>query len=84
MSKGWAVIINPQSKKGATKKKISIIKRLLDLEKINFSYYKTRRSGDEINIVERAVEEGFRKFLCVGGDGTIQKIISFQGEVTSS
>ena len=76
MSKGWAVIINPQSKKGATKKKISIIKRLLDLEKINFSYYKTRRSGDEINIVERAVEEGFRKFLCVGGDGTIQKIIA--------
>ena len=76
MNKGWAVIINPQSRAGATKKKTSIIKRLLNLEKINFSYYKTRSAGDEINIVERAVEEGFRKFICVGGDGTIQKIIA--------
>ena len=76
MNKGWAVIINPQSRAGATKKKTSIIKRLLNSEKINFSYYKTRSAGDEINIVERAVEEGFRKFICVGGDGTIQKIIA--------
>ena len=66
------MIINPQAKAGATKKKVSIIKRLLDSEKINPSYYKTRSAGDEINIVERAVEDGFRKFVCVGGDGTIQ------------
>ena len=70
------MIINPQAKAGATKKKISIIKHLLDSEKINPSYYKTRSAGDEINIVERAVENGFRKFICVGGDGTIQKIIA--------
>ena len=70
------MIINPQAKAGATKKKISIIKHLLDSEKINPSYYKTRSAGDEINIVERAVENGFRKFVCVGGDGTIQKIIT--------
>ncbi len=76
MNKGWAVIINPQSRAGATKKKTSIIKRLLNSEKINFSCYKTRSAGDEINIVERAVKKGFRKFICVGGDGTIQKIIA--------
>ena len=70
------MIINPQAKAGATKKKISIIKRLLDSEKISPSYYKTRGAGDEINIVERAVEDGFRKFVCVGGDGTIQKVIA--------
>ena len=65
-----------KAKAGATKKKISIIKRLLDSEKINSSYYKTRSAGDEINIVKRTVEEGFKKFICVGGDGTIQKIIA--------
>ncbi len=70
------MIINPQAKAGAAKKKISIIKRLLDSEKIKPSYYKTRSVGDEINIVKRAVEDGFRKFICVGGDGTIQKIIA--------
>ncbi len=70
------MIINPQSKAGATKKKVSIIKRLLDSEKISCSYYRTGSAGDEINIVERAVEDGFRKFICVGGDGTIQKIIA--------
>ena len=76
MSKGWAVILNPQSKAGATNKKISIIKRLLASEKINYSYYKTQSAGDEINIVGAAVKEGYRKFICVGGDGTIQKIIA--------
>ena len=70
------MIINPQAKAGATKKKVSIIRRLLNSEKIKCSYYKTRSAGDEINIVERAVEKGFRKFICVGGDGTIQKIIA--------
>ena len=70
------MIINPKAKAGTTKKKISIIKRLLDSEKINSSYYKTRSAGDEINIVRRVVKDGFRKFICVGGDGTIQKIIA--------
>ena len=70
------MIINPKAKEGTTKKKISIIKRLLDSEKINSSYYETRSAGDEINIVKRAVKEGFKKFICVGGDGTIQKIIA--------
>ena len=60
------MIINPKAKEGTTKKKISIIKRLLDSEKINSSYYETRSAGDEINIVKRAVEEGFKKFICVG------------------
>ncbi|GIS21241.1 MAG: hypothetical protein CM15mP121_0930 [Bacteroidota bacterium] len=26
--------------------------------------------------MKRAVEQGFKKFICVGGDGTIQKIIA--------
>jgi len=68
--------MNPQSKAGAAKKKISTIKRLLNSEKIKYSCFKTRSAGDEISIVERAVEKGFRKFICVGGDGTIQKIIA--------
>ena len=76
MSRGWAVIINPQSKGGATKKKIPAIKHLLELNKIDFTLYKTKNTGDELNIVARAVKEGFRKFVCGGGDGTIQKIVT--------
>lgn len=73
MSKGWALIINPQSKSGATKKKMATVKRLLEFNKIHFLFFETRNSGDELNIVEKAVKEGFRKIVCVGGDGTIQK-----------
>ncbi len=76
MSRGWAVIINPRSGAGATKKKISILKRLLDSEKIQASYFNTRSAGDEINVVDRAIKDGFRKFICAGGDGTIQKIVA--------
>ena len=76
MSKGWALIINPQSKSGATKKKMATVKRLLKFNKIHFLFFETRNSGDELNIVEKAVKEGFRKIVCVGGDGTIQKIIA--------
>ena len=70
------MIINPKAKAGTTKKKISIIKRLLDSEKINSFVLQNKSAGDEINIVKRAVEQGFKKFICVGGDGTIQKIIA--------
>ena len=38
--------------------------------------FKTQKSGGELNIVESAVEEGFRKIICVGGDGTMQKILA--------
>ena len=76
MSKGWALIINPQSKSGATKKKMATVKRLLEFNKIHFLFFETRNSGDELNIVEKAVKKGFRKIVCVGGDGTIQKIIA--------
>ncbi len=76
MSSVWAVIINPQSKAGATKKKIAYIKGLLDFNKIDFSFYKTKSPGDELYIVARAVKKGFRKIICVGGDGTMQKIVA--------
>ena len=76
MSRGWAVIINPQSRAGATKKKIATIKRVLERNKIAFSLYKTQDAGDELNVVKRVVKEGFKKIICVGGDGTLQKIIA--------
>ena len=76
MSKGWAVIINPQSRAGTTKKKIATIKRILELNKIAFSLYKTQDTGDELSVVKRVVKEGFKKIVCVGGDGTLQKIIA--------
>ena len=76
MSRGWAVIINPQSRAGATSKKIANIRQILKFNKITFSLYKTQETGDELNVVERVVKEGFKKIVCVGGDGTLQKIIA--------
>lgn len=76
MSRGWAVIINPQSRAGATRKKIVTIRQILKINKITFSLYKTQETGDELNVVERVVKEGFKKIVCVGGDGTLQKIIA--------
>jgi len=72
----WYIIINPTSGNAAANKKWNKIVTYLDLYKIpyfaTFSQYKHHES----ELVNDAIQKGYRKFISVGGDGTLHHIVN--------
>jgi diacylglycerol kinase (ATP) len=69
-------LINPIS---GTKKKINLpekILQLVDKSMYDAEVYITRYKGEAIEIVPKKMVEGFRRFVAVGGDGTVNEIAS--------
>ena len=76
MNDYWFVIINPISGNGKSKKYISKIINTLNKEKLNFEYAITEYANHEIEITQKQIKKGFKKFISVGGDGTLHNIIN--------
>ena len=76
MSEKWFAIANPQAGSGKSKELLSFVTRELKRNKIDFLLNLTTISGDEIKLVKKATSLGYRKILCIGGDGTLQKVIA--------
>lgn len=67
-------IINPIS---GTKKKVNLpekIIKLVDGSRYEAEVYITKHKGDATVVVKQKLEEGYRRFVAVGGDGTVNEI----------
>lgn len=72
----WFVIINPTSGNGAAKNKwIKIHDELIEQEFI-FEYSFTEYEKHSIELIHKAVGQGFIKFISVGGDGTLHNVVN--------
>lgn len=72
----WVVILNPfAGKKKATKHKDQIFK-LLDRYKISYKPFFTEHVGHAIGLTKKLIEDGQRKFIGIGGDGTMNEIVN--------
>lgn len=72
----WVVILNPVAgKKKATKHKDQIF-QLLDKYKISYTPFSTEHTGHAIELTKKLIEEGQRKFIGIGGDGTMNEIVN--------
>lgn len=76
MHNKWFAIANPKSRSGKSEGLLKRVEAVLIKNQIDFELHKTSVSGDEIMLVEKATSLGYRKILCIGGDGTIQKIVA--------
>ena len=73
----WLVVVNPKASVGKSSKDWPMIKELLVKEGIEFDDVLTEYPGHAIEIVRNAiVEQGYRKFIAVGGDGTNNEVIN--------
>lgn len=72
----WFVIINPTSGNGKAKKLWPKIKSLLELYDFSFEFAFTESAEHNVKLVYRSVNQGFKKFICVGGDGTIHNTVN--------
>lgn len=76
MVNSWFVIANPTSGNSKLSKKQREIKQLLKNHKIDFTFTLTDYSRHEITLIHDAIQQGYRKIISVGGDGTLHNIVN--------
>lgn len=73
----WLVVVNPKASVGKAEKDWPEIKQMLIDAGIEFDDVLTEYPRHAIEIVRNAiVEQGYRKFISVGGDGTNNEVIN--------
>ncbi len=72
----WKVIVNPNAGSRKTAKDWPVISKLLTKSGIAFDVTHTEKKEQAISITVDAVRQGFRKFIVVGGDGTLNEIVN--------
>lgn len=72
----WFLIVNSSSGGGSFQKKWRKIQQLLQVYTIDYSFSFSEYSKHEIQLVDRAIEQGYRKIISVGGDGTLHHVVN--------
>jgi len=72
----WFTIVNPNAGNGKGKKDWSRISSLLAKENIPVVSKFTERKSHAIEYTREAIATGFRKFISVGGDGTLNEVVN--------
>lgn len=83
----WMVIANPKAGSNKVAQEWPIISDLLVKHGISFDVLFTKHKFHSIELTVKAIKEGYRKFISVGGDGTIHEIVNgifFQKDVPYS
>ena len=76
MQDTWKVIVNPNAGSGRGGREWDEISNLLKAAGIKFSSEFSQFKYNSIDLVKKAYQEGYRKFIAVGGDGTIHEVVS--------
>ncbi|MDC0869974.1 diacylglycerol kinase family lipid kinase [Flavobacteriaceae bacterium] len=76
MLNSFFIVVNPHSGNSNFKKSWETITYILKLKNINFSYSFTEYRKHEVILVGKAIEQGYRNIISVGGDGTLHHVIN--------
>lgn len=72
----WYTICNPTSGGGIKQHKIDRILSYLKEYQISYQFTTTQYPHHEEELVQIAIQQGYSKFICIGGDGTIHHMIN--------
>ena len=76
MLNSFFIVVNPRSGNSNFKKSWGKITYILKLKNINFSYSFTEYRKHEVILVDKAIEQGYRNIISVGGDGTLHHVVN--------
>ncbi|MDB2633087.1 diacylglycerol kinase family lipid kinase, partial [Flavobacteriaceae bacterium] len=76
MLNSFFIVVNPYSGNGNFKKSWKKITYILKIKNINFSYSFTEYRKHEVILVDKAIKQGYRNIISVGGDGTLHHVIN--------
>lgn len=82
----WMVILNPNAGNRKAAKDWPHLSLLLKKQGVAFEYLQTEHKGHAIALTQQAIERGFRNFLAIGGDGTLNEVVNgiFTQDIPSS
>ena len=75
MLNSWFIIANPISGNKNFSNKWKEIQFLLNNGNINYSFAFTLFSKHETELVQNAIQKGFRNIISIGGDGTLHHVV---------
>ncbi len=83
----WVAIVNPKARSGKLSKDWQFISEKLSSSGVDFDVKFTEHRYHAVELTIRALRDGYRNIISVGGDGTIHEIVNgifFQKEVPTS
>jgi len=72
----WFCIINPNAGNGKSVLAWATLSEQMIAENISFSFVNSEYSGHTIQLTQQAIQQGFRRILAVGGDGTVHEVVN--------
>ena len=75
-SNGWFIVVNPSSGGGISKKKLTKISQCLKENNIFGRLNKTSPQVNAKSLVDKGIQQGFRRIICIGGDGTVHNLVN--------
>jgi YegS/Rv2252/BmrU family lipid kinase len=75
-SQEWSVIVNPNAGRGKGNKDWKKIESLLHSYGLPFQVQFTKARHDAIQMASDSIGQGYRKFIVVGGDGTMNEVVN--------
>ncbi len=71
----WYAVVNPNAGSGKTVTEWPKAETLLRETRVEYEYRTTWSRGAAVEITVKACEAGYRRFLAVGGDGTVHEVL---------
>lgn len=72
----WYVVVNPHAGLNKGGRDWPFIEKMLKEAGLAFNFMLTTHKEHAISITTTAIKKGFRKFLVVGGDGTLNEVVN--------
>lgn len=72
----WFAVVNPKSANGRTRQLWPGYHKMLDQAEIKVVYAWTSDAGGGTEITKHALAQGYRRFIAVGGDGTVNEVLN--------
>ncbi|MDR0667080.1 MAG: acylglycerol kinase family protein, partial [Prevotellaceae bacterium] len=76
MKDGWMVIVNPKAGSGKGLTDWPIISNQMNRSSVDFSCVFTEHKYHAVELTVKAIHDGYRKIVAIGGDGTINEIVN--------
>ncbi len=72
----WMVIVNPKAGRGHGLRDWPAISNRLNFSGVDFTCVFTEKKFHAVELTVKAVNDGFRKIVVVGGDGTVNEVVN--------
>jgi diacylglycerol kinase (ATP) len=72
----WFVVVNPNAGSRKILRNWDKINKKMMKSKLNFDFVMTRQAEHAIELTGEALKQGYKKFIAVGGDGTLNEMVN--------